>query len=103
MRKAASGWEDDYVRKLANDEFERGRSSSTMFYYVKSRVSVVVHDIALAPAEQNSGSFVGRCPSGMTSRCGVVVKREEIGQEEDEEMLRRTERTELGRKLVCTT
>ena len=41
MRKAASGWEDDYARRLVEDGFRR--AASTMFYHPKTQVRVVVH------------------------------------------------------------
>ena len=43
MRKAASGWEDDYARRLVEDGFQRGRAVSTIFYHPKTQVRVVVH------------------------------------------------------------
>ena len=43
MRKAASGWEDDYARRLVEDGFQRGRAASTIFYNFKTQVRVVVH------------------------------------------------------------
>ena len=43
MRKAASGWEDDYARRLVEDGFQRGRAASTIFYHPKTQVRVVVH------------------------------------------------------------
>ena len=43
MRKAASGWEDDYARRLVEDGFRRGRAASTIFYRPKTQVRVVVH------------------------------------------------------------
>ena len=43
MRKAASGWEDDYARRLVDDGFRRGRAASTIFYHPKTHVRVVVH------------------------------------------------------------
>ena len=43
MRKAASGWEDDYARRLVEDVFRRGRAASTIFYHPKTQVRVVVH------------------------------------------------------------
>ena len=43
MRKAASGWEDDYARRLVEDGFRRGRAASTIFYHPKTQVRVVVH------------------------------------------------------------
>ena len=38
MRKAASGCEDDYERKLTDDGFEQGRVASTIFYHPKCHV-----------------------------------------------------------------
>ena len=43
MRKAASGWEDDYARRLVEDGFRRGRAASTILYHPKTQVRVVVH------------------------------------------------------------
>ena len=43
MRKAASGWEDDYARRLVEDGFRRGRAASTIFYHPKTQKRVVVH------------------------------------------------------------
>ena len=43
MRKAASRWEEDFARELADDGFQRGRSASTIFYHPKSHARVVVH------------------------------------------------------------
>ena len=53
MRKAASGWEDDYARRLVEDGFQRGRAASTIFYHPKTQVRVVVHgdDITFAGTE----------------------------------------------------
>ena len=43
MRKAASGWEDVYARRLVEDGFRRGRPASTIFYHPKTQGRVVVH------------------------------------------------------------
>ena len=43
MRKAASGWEDDYAAKLVGDGFVRGVGASTVFYNPVTEVRVVVH------------------------------------------------------------
>ena len=43
MSKAATGWEDDYVWKLVNDGFERGKAASTIFYQLETHVRAVVH------------------------------------------------------------
>ena len=43
MRKAASGWEDDYARRLVKDIFRRRRAAPTTFYHPKPQVRVVVH------------------------------------------------------------
>ena len=43
MRKAASGLEDDYARRLVEDGFRRGRAASTILYHPKTQVRVVVH------------------------------------------------------------
>ena len=43
MMKAASGWEDDYARKLASDGFKRGAVAPTIFYHPETQVRVVVH------------------------------------------------------------
>ena len=40
---AASGWEDDYARRLVDDGFRRDRAASTIFYHPKTQVRVVVH------------------------------------------------------------
>ena len=53
MRKAASGWEEDYARRVVEDEFRCGRAASTIFYHPKTQVRVVVHgdDFTFAGAE----------------------------------------------------
>ena len=53
MRRAASGWEDDYARRLVEDGFRRGRAASTMFHHPKTQVRVVVHgdDFTFASTE----------------------------------------------------
>ena len=43
MRKAASGWEDDYARRLVEDGFRRGRQLPRYFYHSKTQVRVIVH------------------------------------------------------------
>ena len=43
MRKAASGWEDEYARRLVEDGFRRGTAASAIFYHPKTQVRVVVH------------------------------------------------------------
>ena len=43
MRKAASGWEDDYARRLVEDGIRRGRAASTILYHPKTQVQVIVH------------------------------------------------------------
>ena len=43
MRIAASGWEDDYTRRLVEDGFRRSRAASTIFHHPKTQVRVVVH------------------------------------------------------------
>jgi len=43
MRKAASGWEDDYANKLIGEGFIRGVGASTVFYNPVTEVRVVVH------------------------------------------------------------
>ena len=43
MREAASGWEDDYARRLVEDGFQRGRAASGVFFHPKTQVRVVVH------------------------------------------------------------
>ena len=40
---AASGWMDDYARRLVEDGFQRGRAASTIFFHPKTQVRVVVH------------------------------------------------------------
>ena len=52
-RKAASGWEEDYARRVVEDEFRCGRAASTIFYHPKTQVRVVVHgdDFTFAGAE----------------------------------------------------
>ena len=42
MSKAASGWDDDYTKKLVNDGFRSGRAESTKFYHPEAHVRVVV-------------------------------------------------------------
>ena len=53
MRKAASGCEDDYARRMVEDGFRRGRAASTIFYHPKTQVRVVVHgdDFTFASTE----------------------------------------------------
>ena len=53
MRKAASGWEEDYTRRLVEDGFRRGTAASTIFYHPKTQVPVVVHgdDFTFASTE----------------------------------------------------
>ena len=43
MRKAASGWEEDYAKKLINEGFRRGIGAPTVFYNEKTQVRLVVH------------------------------------------------------------
>ena len=43
MRKAASGWEDDYAEKLQSIGFSRGVGAPTVFYHQAMDVRVVVH------------------------------------------------------------
>ena len=43
MREGASGWEDEYARRLVEDGFRRGKAASTIFHHPKTQVSVVVH------------------------------------------------------------
>ena len=43
MRKAASGWKNDYAKRLVGDGFQRGRGASTIFYHPKTHVCVAVH------------------------------------------------------------
>ena len=43
MRKAASGWEEDYVDKFIKSGFKRGIAASTVFYNPETNVRVVVH------------------------------------------------------------
>ena len=52
---AASGWEDDYARRLVEDGFRRGRGASTIFYHPKTQVRVVVHgdDFTFAGTESD--------------------------------------------------
>ena len=53
MRKAASGWEDDYARRLVEDGFRLGRVASTILYHSKTQVRVAVHgdDVTFAGTE----------------------------------------------------
>ena len=53
MRKAASGWEDDYARRLVEDVFRPGRAAPTIFNHPKTQVRVVVHgdDFTFASTE----------------------------------------------------
>ena len=43
MRRAASGWEENYASKLQEAGFTRGRGSSTVFVNFTTEVRVVVH------------------------------------------------------------
>jgi hypothetical protein len=43
MRKAASGWEEDYARRLEGAGFARGIGAPTVFYNVATKVRVVAH------------------------------------------------------------
>ena len=45
--------EDDYVRRLVNDGFQRGRAAPTMIYHPQTHVCVVVHgdEFAFAATE----------------------------------------------------
>ena len=43
MRKAASGWEDDYSRKLTRDGFRRGRAAPKIIFRPETEMRVVVH------------------------------------------------------------
>ena len=43
MRKAASGWEEDYADKLVKDGFVRGKSAPTVFWNRSTGVKLVVH------------------------------------------------------------
>ena len=43
MRKAASGWEDDYARRLEGCGFRRGVGAPTVFWNKATGVRVVVH------------------------------------------------------------
>lgn len=43
MRKAASGWEEDYAEKFKAEGFERGRGAPTVFWNKTTKVRVVVH------------------------------------------------------------
>ena len=62
MMKAASGWEDDYARRLVEDGFRRGRAASTIFYHPKTQVRVVVHgdDFTFAGTESELRKFRAR-------------------------------------------
>ena len=61
MRKAASGWEDDYARRLVEDGFRLCRAASTILYHKKDagpcrrarrRLHVCQHRVRV---EDNSG------------------------------------------------
>ena len=43
MRKAASGWEEDFAAQFKEEGFERGRGSPTVFFNTRTGVRVVVH------------------------------------------------------------
>ena len=62
MRTAASGWEDDYARRLVEDGFQRGRAASTIFYHPKTQVQVVVHgdDFTYAGTESELNNVQAR-------------------------------------------
>ena len=53
MRKAASGWEDDYARRLVKDGVQRGTAAATIFNHPMTHVRVAVHgdDFTFAPVE----------------------------------------------------
>ena len=50
MRNAASGWEDDHVRKLTDEGFRQIGAASTIFFHTESHVPVVacVDDLTFA-------------------------------------------------------
>ena len=43
MRKAAAGWEENYVSRLVGEGFRRGIGAPSVFYNARSGVRVVVH------------------------------------------------------------
>ena len=43
MRKAASGWEEDYSKRLEAEGFRRGKAAPTLFWNPRTGVKVVVH------------------------------------------------------------
>ena len=43
MRKAASGWEEDYARNLESVGYKRGIAAPTVFFNKSTGVRVVVH------------------------------------------------------------
>ena len=92
MRKAASGWEDDYARRLVKDGFRRGRAAPTIFYHPKTQVRVVVHG--------DDFTFAGTEPELKKIRA-KTMKPEEINQEEDTERLDVPE-TNKFRSLAAT-
>ena len=53
VRKAASGWKDDYGRRLVKGGFQRGRAASTMLCHPKLHECAVVHgdDFTFAATE----------------------------------------------------
>ena len=91
MRKAASGWEDDYARRLVEDGFRRGRAASTIFYHPKTQVRVVAHgdDLTFAGTE----SELKRIQAKMHEWYDVKV-RGVLGQRET----RRTRDRDIGKE-----
>ena len=65
MRKAASGRDDDYARRLVNDGFQRGRAASTRFYHLTC-VSLAVHgdDFTFAATESELRKMRSRMCEG---------------------------------------
>ena len=57
MRKAASGWEEDFAAEFKEEGFERGRGSPTVFFNKKTEVRVVVHgdDFTMSGAKSELG------------------------------------------------
>ena len=43
MRKAAIGWEEDYVKRLGEVGYVRGRGAPTVFYNKEREVRLVAH------------------------------------------------------------
>ena len=72
VRKAASGWEDDYDRRLVNDGFQRGIAASTIFFHPQSLMRGVVHGHDLTFAAPKVRGILGSGPRDVreTEMCG---------------------------------